>query len=270
MSLAVVAAAAIGWASLYAGSLPLLTPKSLGRQSDRVYFASSVVSILHALYTGLSAAYLLYSGELPLWESFGRPSAAWERVVAISMGYFLYDGTLVLLHAMPGRTEMLLHHSLGLATQYAPICVYHNFHAISCMGYIAELSTPFVCARWMLKEAGGGSGTRLYLLNGLAIVLSFFVFRVVGLLVCLYQVFVLVPRHASPSFSDLGPFGPHLVGTAALGFYALNLFWFYKIVAGALKLVAAPSEPKKGAKGAAADGPSPLPQQEAYPVDKTE
>ena len=263
-------AGCIGWACLFFASIKFLTPRSLSKQKDRVYYASSAVGIVHALYTGLSAVYLLGSGELPMWDRFGESSPAWERVVAISFGYFVYDAALVLLSpSMPGRAEILLHHFLGLTMHFTPVCVYQKFAALSCVGYVCELSSPFVNARWMLKEAGGGSGTTLYLLNGLAIVLSFLVFRVIGLLVCLYQIFVLVPRHASPSFADLGPLCQYLVPAGALVFYALNLFWFFKIISGALKLLAPAKRGAKRRMGAAADQPQlpPIEQPiEAYPV----
>jgi hypothetical protein len=35
--------------------------------------------------------------------------------------------------------------------------------------YTAELSTPFTNGRWMLKEAGGGTATTVYLLNGVLV-----------------------------------------------------------------------------------------------------
>jgi len=232
----VVASAALLWTFGYAVSLKFLTPSALTKCADRSYWASCVVGIVHALYTGLSAARLLYTGELPAWHSFGAPSPAWERVVAVSFGYFAYDFCLVLSDPkMPGRAEMLLHHLLGLTMHFSPVCIYQNFAAISCVGYLCELSTPFVNARWMLKEAGGGSGTRLYAMNGVAIVISFFACRVVGGLAYLYQIFVLVPRYAPPALSDLGLVGK-MAPAGALVFYALNLYWMYKILAGAIKL----------------------------------
>ena len=92
----------------------------------------------------------------------------------------------------------------------------------------------------------------------------FFVFRVVGLLVCLYQVFVLVPSQASPSFADLCPLCEYFVPAGTLVFYSLNLFWFFKIISGALKLLA----PAKRGKGAAPgrQGTPPAGKVEAYPV----
>jgi len=139
---------------------------------------------------------------------------------------------------------MLLHHVLGLTLHFAPVCIYRKFAAISCVGYLCEFSTPFVNARWMLKEAGGGTGTRLYLCNGLAIVFSFFLFRIVGGLGYLYQIFYLVPKLAPPSLSDLGLLG-HIMPLGVLTFYALNLFWMSKILSGAYKLLAKPPNTKR-------------------------
>lgn len=190
----------------------------------------------------------------------------------ISFGYFAYDAVLIACcPTMPGRGMMLLHHFLGLSMHFLPVCVYQKFAAVSCVGYLAELSTPFVNARWMLKEAGGGSGTSIYLYNGVAILVSFFLCRVVVGLVYLYQIFILVPRLAPPSLSDLGPIFGQLVPPGALLFYAMNLYWMSKIVHGAVKLLAPP--PRPDAKGGAAGEPLAAAQvarsarpSEAYPV----
>lgn len=244
--------ATAGWACTYVVSIKLLTPASL-KPADRIYFASSVVGILHALYTGFTASWLLFTGALPLWEGFGVASPEWERCVMISFGYFAYDAVLIAAcPTMHGRGLMLLHHFLGLSMHFCPVCVYRQFAAISCVGYLAELSTPFVNARWMLKEAGGGSGTRVYLWNGVAILVSFFLCRIVAGLVYLYQIFVLVPRLAPPSLSDLGVFG-RLVPPGALLFYGMNVYWMSKIVQGAAKLLVPPSRP--AAKQASAEEP---------------
>ena len=114
-------AGCIGWASLFFASLKFLTPRSLNKQTDRVYFASSVVGIVHALYTGLSAAYLLLSGKLPMWHSFGEPSPAWERRGNQLRLFCLrrHAGALLTLHA--GR-QMLLHHFLGLTILHRCVC----------------------------------------------------------------------------------------------------------------------------------------------------
>jgi len=249
-------ASSVLWGSLYAASLRFLTPSSLKKRDDRVYWASSIVSIVHAIFAAVSATWLLYTGTVPAWSGFGEPSPAWEKVIMMSFGYFAYDFTLLLASpSMPQRAELALHHILGITLHLWPVCVHQKFAPISCVGYLCEWSTPFVTARWMLKEAAGGTGTKLYLVNGLAIVISFFCFRVLGGLAYLYQIFVLVPRLAPPHFGDLGLVG-YLLPPGVLVFYALNLFWMHKILTGALKLL-------KGSAGKQAMSSS---KADAYPV----
>ena len=60
-----------------------------------------------------------------------------------------------------------------------------------------------------------------------------FFFRIVAGAFYLYEMFVLVPRHA-PLLSDMGIQG-RVIPPLTLAFYALNIYWMYKIVKGALK-----------------------------------
>jgi hypothetical protein len=91
----------------------------------------------------------------------------WFLTVQMSMGYFLYDAVLVAF-CFPNKAEKwqtLFHHSLAYLLHYVPVCVYKVFFAISAMGYLSEVSTPFLNTRWMLlqvqreggRKGGGGS-----------------------------------------------------------------------------------------------------------------
>ena len=55
--------------------------------------------------------------------------------------------------------------------------------------------------------------------------------------------FVLVPRHAPPLLSDMGIQG-RVIPPLTLAFYALNIYWMYKIVKGALKALGLTSSKK--------------------------
>jgi len=107
----VVVAWAFVWAALYALSIRYLTPANLpgkgGAPSEfkRIDWASRVVSMPHALWTGLAAAWYLGSGDLSAWSGFLRPHNGWERVVLPSEGFFLYDGLLVSRHWPAGAEK---------------------------------------------------------------------------------------------------------------------------------------------------------------------
>lgn len=57
------------------------------------------------------------------------------------------------------RWELILHHLFALTLHFFPVCLFHKFSAISAAGYFAELSTPFVNARWMLSKTGRSRST---------------------------------------------------------------------------------------------------------------
>jgi hypothetical protein len=228
-------ACALGWGAVYAICVRLLTPRWLN-SAHKVDWASRVVSTAHALILCLASGWHVSSNE---WFSgFGTADRSWELWIQFSCGYFVYDALLVLL-VCPGHTDKwqtLLHHCLALLLHFVPVCVYHVFHAISAVGYLSEASTPFLNARWHMIKAGRGSSP-VFALNGVCLVGTFFVFRVLCGVVNVYQVFVAVPRHAPPSFEGvMGPVLGRVVEAGVLCYYCLNLYWFALIVHGVLML----------------------------------
>eukprot|EP00966_Prymnesium_polylepis_P197847 4584555-Prymnesium_polylepis.1 len=152
---------------LFGASLQFGTPSVLTERKDRWYWASCVVGSLHAGYTSIMAVWVLASGTVPMWDRFGAPAPSWEYVVQVSLGFYIYDTVLTLCSpSLPGKAALLFHHFLAIVNHFYPVCVHHQFAAISAGGYLSELSTPLVNARWMLEKAGGGGSTMAYTING--------------------------------------------------------------------------------------------------------
>ena len=145
-----------------------------------------------------------------------------------------------------------------------------------------EASTPFVYLRWALSAAGGerGKKSRAYTLCGLAMVSSFFVARIVfGLKFalefwssCLAEMREPLPLLPLSSSSGLpgsavggggekgleGGGGKNIPALALalclaanVAMNSLNLFWFSKMLSGAVKHFGVPSKKKKEATTAA-------------------
>ena len=148
------------------------------------------------------------------------------------------EGGLILVQ---GQKLVAVHHLLTLGI-HSSIPRYGMFAALSAMGYLAELSTPLVNGRWMLSVTTG-TGDAVYLANGIAMMVIFFFCRIVAGAFYLYEMFVLVPRHAPPLLSDMGIQG-RVIPPLTLAFYALNIYWMYKIVKGALKALGVTSSKK--------------------------
>ena len=173
--------------------------------------------------------------EVEIWGGgYDRAVPEWERSIEFSAGYFVYDFVFMMLPSTaceesPSK-EMLFHHVVSIQTHYWPVCVCKYGIAMSVVGYLAELSTPFANARWMLKEAGGGTGTAVYLANGALLTASFFLCRICAVGFLLYMMFVAHPRFTgglSLGTAMGGGLG-HIVAPLTVAFYCLNLVWMWK------------------------------------------
>ncbi|KAL0048290.1 hypothetical protein WJX82_000224 [Trebouxia sp. C0006] len=119
-------------------------------------------------------------------------------------------------------------------------------HYYGAMFLLWELSTPFVYARWFLHKAGM-SHTTAYKINGVLMVLVFFLCRNVAGLVCSVDFFrETSPELRHPTPGGLSPAAIWLYRGLNLPLNALNAFWFYKMLTGALKVLKqAPSNSHK-------------------------
>ena len=67
------------------------TPKVITKPSDRTYWASSVISTVHAIVMLYGAFTVLLSGEVSVWDRFETHNDKWQLYIEGSAGYFLYD-----------------------------------------------------------------------------------------------------------------------------------------------------------------------------------
>jgi hypothetical protein len=112
-----------------------------------------------------------------------------------------------------------------------------------------ELSTPFVNFRWLLSAVGRSDG-RLYIANGVAMIVMFFCCRNVWGTWCSYLFFGATQAeldHPRPGgFSPAGIWGYRI---ANVSLNALNAFWFYKMASKVGNLLAG-GQKGGGGKGA--------------------
>lgn len=173
-------------------------------------------------------------------SEYGLRNERWEGFIEFSAGYFLYDmlGSMLLPSEKSGIEKALnyFHHIVSVITHYYPVCVCHYGVALSVTGYIFELSTPFTNARWMLKEAAGGTGTTIYLVNGILMAVFFFVCRMIGCAVLLYMMFVthneVTGKSVGIALGEIAPFGGinHVIAPLTCIFAGINCYWMFKIV----------------------------------------
>lgn len=105
---------------------------------------------------------------------------------------------------------------------------------------LCESSTPFVAMRWYLDKAGMKTG-KVYLANGMLMMISFFIFRV-----CLYTYMAVLIYRTQEGFFTIPMLNRCLFLVGYLGGAGLQYFWFAKILRGAYKALTS-STPKSHA-----------------------
>ncbi|KAF6256066.1 TLC domain-containing protein [Scenedesmus sp. NREL 46B-D3] len=162
----------------------------------------------------------------------------------VSSGYFLYD-TLVVMARREGGGMMV--HAACCLFVYTYAVYSFNLHFFGAGFLMWELSTLFVHLRWFLHRSGAGK-SRLYVVNGLVMMVVFFLCRPVWGTWLSYRFFVdtaVELRHPRPGgFSASGIWG-YRVANVALNL--LNYYWFSIMFVKAVELLV-PNK-KKAAQG---------------------
>lgn len=193
-----------------------------------------LISSTHNLVAVPLALYCLQQQELD--SDRMKAHTVWStRVVTFSCGYFMHD-LLTCLMDFDSWKGGYLAHALACFTVFFLGSNQGTLHFYGACFLLWELSTPFVHIRWILKSIGK-ERTALYTMNGLLMMAVFFLCRnVFGVIVsCLFWMDSekeLVAEDPRFSSNFLWAFR---VCNVALNF--LNLYWFNKMVWGALALL---------------------------------
>lgn len=168
-------------------------------------------------------------------------------MLAVASGYFVHDLVVCALQLQTWGPAYLFH-ALFCSLLYCYGFFSQVLHYYGAMFLLWELSTPFVYTRWFLHKAGM-SRTTAYKVNGVLMVLVFFLCRNVAGLVCSVDFFKeTTPELQHPRPGGLSPAAIWLYRGLNVPLNALNAFWFYKMLTGALKVLK--QSPTKGQKTA--------------------
>lgn len=160
-----------------------------------------------------------------------------RTLTLVSAGYFLVDGTVVLKNLKEHGPEPLTHAVICI-TFFVYSAVRQQLQYYAPRVIFFELSTPFVHLRWFLYSLGLQK-TKLYKANGLAMICSFTVCRMVWgtkllttFLTSAYKYRKNPPLVKSP----MGKVASRIIGFMGCGITVLNYFWYYKMMRGAFKV----------------------------------
>lgn len=200
-------------------------------EADKLRWCNKTISALHAILSSAGSITVL-AMESQTWEN--PPSGYSPRflpVLFMSVGYFIYDlisylRQYIATGAKP-QTSMLVHHIICVvAIQY---CVAYRIGLLYCMTLLAmEITTPLLQATWMLKKAGLGNSV-IFKINGIAFIVSFFIFRVVWSILQIVHLYVYrITYMVLPWWFSIPITVPGLL-------CVLNCYWFVLILRLAIK-----------------------------------
>ena len=191
----------------------------------RVNWHTRVVSLVHSVWAICAAATLLLRHGDRLFGPLDVYVPAAGRVHAISLGYFAYDLVHCLLHYQLSGFPFALHafcSGLVYLLSFRPYLMYWGAVFLS-----YELSTPFLNVHWFCDKLGL-SASRLSFVNGLSLVGTFFVARLLlGIPASLYVDWRMVKNYEA---EPLWLVAFYLASNVAMNW--LNLLWFHKLLVG--------------------------------------
>ncbi|XP_078618781.1 TLC domain-containing protein 4-like [Branchiostoma floridae x Branchiostoma japonicum] len=164
----------------------------------------------------------LYPGEAILTQIW-HDSPAFRHATCIIMGYAQADTLLMLFNTCLQDRLMIVHHAIACIAAYAGSVIpalpyYGNFWVLM------ELSSPFVNLRMILYSLGQ-ERSRLYLLNGILMLVTFLTCRVITIPLW----FQLAEPMATGELYEIGPLLFFTIVVLTPIIYGMNIYWFGKM-----------------------------------------
>ncbi|KAG6554991.1 hypothetical protein Mapa_003576 [Marchantia paleacea] len=194
-------------------------------------------STAHAFFCTVAAGYLLYISDVfndtaPYGPIPFRSTIFSYFTIAFSTGYFFADLAMILwTYPSLGGPEYVVHHLLSIGSLILANYTAHAHYYIL-MVLFSEVSTPFINLRWYLLTCGL-KNSNAFVYNGMALLVVWLFARVILFIYFFYHVYTEFDQ-----ISQLYLPGFYFMFTAPPTLALMNLFWFYKIVAGALRVLA--------------------------------
>ena len=198
---------------------------------SKIDWNSRVLSFIHATVVFLLATTTVFTWDFPNHFVGGHQFSF--NTVAITTGYMAADMILMLVYKkkIGASLGMYVHHISALSC-YAICLLKENMVYFICFKLITEGSTPFLNLRLMASILNK-KNSKLYKYNGLMLIAVFFLCRILVIPFFYYQVYkamnTTVYKAAFPGLKR------YVLICLSFAIDALNLFWFEKIVKGALK-----------------------------------
>ncbi|KAL0419370.1 UNVERIFIED_CONTAM: TLC domain-containing protein 4-B [Sesamum radiatum] len=193
-------------------------------------------STFHAIVAAAGSVYLLLFSGLFVDDAqdelmINRTSTLSDTILGVSIGYFLTDLAMIFYHYPAlGGMEYVVHHGLSMfSIIQSLLCSQAQIYIL--MVLFTESTTPFVNLRWYLDVAGL-KNSKLYIYNGVALFFGWLVARIIIFLFFFYHMFIHFDQ-----VKKVVPLGFYSLLTIPPTMAMMNVFWFWKIARGMLKIL---------------------------------
>ncbi|XP_041356947.1 TLC domain-containing protein 4-B-like [Gigantopelta aegis] len=234
----VAAASCVFFLSLYKYVSPTLSSitcegyKSL-KPEKQIDWNTRVNSTVHSAIVSCMCMYsLMYDNgisEDPIWCNAPMVRTS----CAVVVGYMTADLIILSIHYKEiGEIFYIFHHGASMYAYYY-VMTYGVLAYFANYRLIAEFSTPFVNQRWFLDTLGYQKTNPVFVANGIAMTMAFFLSRI-----------AIMPRYwlkvssvyGTEPFTRLGHIQLVLVVTCFI-LDVINIYWFYKMTLGVRRVL---------------------------------
>jgi hypothetical protein len=212
--------------------------------------ASQAIDLDSRLVGCVNVALCLANAHATLWRDPAAAEAWHDPFAAVFIGsparnqalvylaaFLFYDAVLIACsrRVMGVDWAMLLHHAIILSAVLVSIAFQRCTFHICCL-LVNEASTPFLTVRYFLLY-GDRTSSRAYAFNGMALVISFAICRIVANTLLVYACALAwhelgwVRGMLTTHPNDVVLCG--MLSALALGHWSLNLYWFVRILSSA-------------------------------------
>mmetsp|Transcript_19990 Transcript_19990/g.31904 ORF Transcript_19990/g.31904 Transcript_19990/m.31904 type:complete len:252 (+) Transcript_19990:84-839(+) len=210
-------------------------------KSEKGYWAATFTGIVHALLVTATSVAAIWQDPTFLSSSDAFQVTPLSHLsCCIFLGYIISDLALssFFMSTWPGWQANLVHHLLVLVSWYQ-VTVGGYMHGPCLAAMACEITTPFVSARWLLDKTGMKE-SKIYFWNGMAMMVLWFFFRVCWYSGQTFRIYQL--REGLLTLPTLN------ICVFLISFFAgaaLQLYWFSKLLKGAIKVLTTPKGPSK-------------------------
>jgi TLC domain len=167
-----------------------------------------------------------------------RSSPVSTATLIFSFGYFLTDIFMFMFYFSHGTVAMNIHHICALISVTISAFTGQG-HPYVLLVLSTEVTTPLVNARWLLDK-GGLKQHKLYFINGITMMVMWFFVRIVFMV---FYFFPLMYRHQGELVMLNSVYKWFLLTIPPL-LTVLNMYWFSKMVRGAMRLLSKKKKPE--------------------------